>query len=135
MKNLSLKVVVVGAVLIGVIVGVSVGFAENATGGKNNKTTANATSEAETKAKELPLEVLKALPPEELAEMYPEKAEAILNPESASQIKSAGSDSNDPEYLRAVIQKLGGEAPETATTKELQDILANLSGKGETPTK
>ena len=34
---------------------------------------------------------------------------------------------NDPESLRAVIQKLGGEAPEGASTKELQDILASLS--------
>ena len=34
---------------------------------------------------------------------------------------------NDLESLRAVIQKLGGEAPEGASTKELQDILASLS--------
>jgi hypothetical protein len=102
--------------------------------GPNNGADEKASS-AELDPKNLPVEVLKALPPEELAELFPEKAEAILVPEAFGQVKTTGSEQNDPKYLRAVIQKLGGEAPESASTKELQDILANLSGSPGPPGK
>ncbi len=116
-----------GAVFTGLIVGVAVSFAANAGNGNDGTTSAEDASTAEIDPKNLPVEVLKALPPEELAEMFPEKAEAILNPDSSGQIKSTGGDSNDPGYLRAVLEKLGADVPENATTKELRDMLANLS--------
>lgn len=125
-----------GAIFTGLIVGVSVGFAANAGDGNDGTTVTADASTAVLDPKNLPVEVLKALPPEELAEMFPEKAEGILNPNSSSRIKSTGGDSNDPDYLRAVLKKLGAEVPESATTKELQDMLANLSaGSGATGKK
>ena len=68
--------------------------------------------------------------PEQLAELFPEKAEAILVPEAFNQVKSAGGNADDPEYLRAVLQKAGIEAPEGASTKELQDLLATAKEPG-----
>ena len=116
------------------IIGVSVAFAQNGVSGNGGmSTTAIDASSVELDPENLPIEVLKALPPEELAEIFPEKAESILNPDSSSQIKTSGGDSNDPEYLQAVLEKLGVDVPESATTKELQDMLANLSaGSGTT---
>ncbi len=136
-KDFRIRTVLLSAVIIGLFVGVALAFAQyGATRNDGGTDTAKDASSAELDPKNLPVEVLKALPPEELAEMFPEKAEGILNPDSSSQVKSTGGDSNDPAYLRAVIQKLGGEAPEGATTKELQDMLANLStGSGATGKK
>ena len=127
-RSADLKLVLFSAVIVGLIIGVSAAFAQNFTTG-NGGTIARAeeSSKEELDPKNLPVEVLKALPPEELAELFPEKAEAILVPEAFSQVKSAGGDSDDPEYLRTAIQKLGGEAPGGASTKELQQMLANLS--------
>lgn len=125
MNNFSVKFLVVAAIFIGLVVGVGAALLQSSKDPGNGSTITTSDSK-ELDKQELPIEVLKALPPEELAEMYPEKAEAILNPEAFDQVKRAGSDSDDPEYLRAVIQKMGGEAPSDATTKELQDILAGL---------
>lgn len=121
-----MKLIVTAAVIFGLIIGISFAVIQgNSSGG--DQTGNDASTATELDPKKLPPEVLKALPPEELAEIFPEKADAILNPDSASQINPGGKDSDDPEYLRAVIEKLGGEAPADASTKELQDILANLS--------
>jgi hypothetical protein len=82
--------------------------------------------------KNLPVEVLKALPDEELAEIFPEKAEEILNPDALDQVKTGGKDSNDPEYLRAVLEKMGADPPVDATTKQLQDMLVHVEDQNVT---
>ncbi len=46
----------------------------------------------------LPIELLKSLHNEEFAEIFPEKAEAILNPDSTNQIMNTGKTSDDSEY-------------------------------------
>jgi len=121
-----LKIIVVIAVFFGVIVGVAFAVVQsNSTG--DVSASAEASSAKELDPKNLPPEVLKALPPEQLAEIYPEKAEAILNPYSVSQIAKGGKTSDDPEYLRVVLEKMGADPPADATTKELQDILAHIS--------
>ena len=121
-----MKIIVVIAVFFGLIIGVT--FAVMQTNSTNEGSlSAEASSTKELDPKNLPPEVLKALPPEELAELFPEKAEAILNPESAKQIATGGKSSDDPKYLRAVLEKLGADPPVDATTKELQDMLAHIS--------
>ncbi len=129
-----MKIVVGIAVLAGLVIGLGIAVTQDGRG--PNTTTAAAASSSEEKLdpKNLSTEVLKALPPEELAEIFPEKAEAILNPESVDQIKTGGKSSDDPEYLRAVLEKMGANPPADATTKELQDMLAhfedsNFTGK------
>ena len=122
-----MKAIVGLAVVFGMVVVVVIVVIQNNKSLDGLPSTSGYSSDDALDPKNLPVEVLKALPPEELAEIFPEKAEAILNPESAGQIKTGGKSSDDPEYLRAVIQKLGGTAPDDATTKELQDILATLS--------
>ena len=125
--NANLKFVLISAVILGVIIGVGAAFVQSATS-DNVETIARVEDpqKAENDPANLPAEVLKALPPEDLAELFPEKADAILAPEAFSQIKSTGGNSDDPEYLRAVLEKSGIAAPEGATTKELQDLLAGL---------
>lgn len=126
MSSLSIRAVVAIAILIGLIVGVGAALTQN-NSGETDTTAASTKSSTELDKENLPVEVLKALPPEELAEMYPEKAEAILNPEAAEvfgHINQLAGSSDDPTYLRAVLQKMGISAPESASTKELQDLLA-----------
>ena len=124
-RNADLKLVLFYAVIVGLVVGAGAAFAQNFKTG-NGETIARAeeSSKEELDPKNLPTEVLKALTPEELAGLFPEKAEAILVPEAFSQVKSTGGDSDDPEYIRAVLEKMGIAAPEGASTKELQDLLA-----------
>ncbi len=131
-RNADSKLVLFSAVIVGLIIGVSAAFAQNSAT-ENGETIARAeeSSKEELDPKNLPTEVLKALPPEELAELFPEKAEAILVPEAFSQVKSTGGDSDDPEYLRAVLEKMGIAAPEGASTKELQDLLAGAKTSGD----
>ena len=126
-----MKIIVALALIVGLVVGI--GFAVLNDGGSSNAGPSAAASSKsdEIDPKNLPAEVLKALPPEQLAEMFPEKAEAILNPELAEQIKTGGKTSDDPEYLRAVLEKMGADPPADATTKELQDMLAHVSAEFE----
>ena len=131
MNNIGIKTFIVSAVLIGLVIGISTALARNGVSNDGSAGADQVYSSTELDPKNLPAEVLKALPPEELAELFPEKAEAILAPEAFNQVKTTGGEQNDPEYLRAVIQKLGGDAPEGASTKELQDILATLSASAE----
>ena len=127
MNNIGIKTFVVSAVIVGLVIGISTALARNGVSNDVGIDADQISSSTAFDPKNLPAEVLKALPPEELAELFPEKAEAILALEAFDQVKTADAEQNDPEYLRAVIQKLGGEAPEGASTKELQDILASLS--------
>ena len=127
MNNIGIKTFVVSAVIVGLVIGISTALARNGVSNDVGIDADQISSSTEFDPKNLPAEVLKALPPEELAELFPEKAEAILALEAFDQVKTADAEQNDPEYLRAVIQKLGGEAPEGASTNELQDILASLS--------
>jgi len=112
------------AVVVGVIAGVGFAVVQDGQGSSSKATSGAVAEPTSDPRKDLPVEVLKALPASELAEIYPEKAEAILNPESASQIKSSGAKSDSPEYIRAVLQKMGITPPEGATTIELQELLA-----------
>ena len=121
-----MKIIIVIAVLFGLIVGVtSAVIKSNST--NDGARSAEASSAKELDPKNLSAEVLKAMPPEQLAELFSEKAEAILNPESVSQFAKGGKTSDDPEYLRAVLEKMGADPPADATTKELQDMLAHIS--------
>jgi hypothetical protein len=125
-----LKVVVALAILIGIVAGV--GFAVTQNSSDKSGSSASTASGAEATVdprKELPVEVLKALPDEELAEIFPEKAEAILNPEVAEQIKAGSNKSNDPVYLRAVLEKMGADPPADATTSQLQEMLAHIEAQ------
>ncbi len=127
-----MKIVVAIAVIAGLVIGI--GFAVIQDGQRPSSITvfaAISTTEA-SDPKNLPIEVLKALPDEELAEIFPEKAEAILNPDSVGQIKSGGKTSDDPDYLRAVLEKMGANPPEDATTKELQEMLAHVEDQNVT---
>ena len=124
-----MKFIIAVAVVIGLVGGI--GFAaiqnsQSSSGGSGSNLSTTTEEEIDPRLS-LPAEVLKALPPEELAEMFPEKAEAILNPDSAAQIKSGGKSSDDPEYLRAVLLKMGLNPAANATTSELQDMLAQAS--------
>ena len=148
MNNIGIKTFVVSAVIVGLVIGIGTALARNGVSNDVGIDAAQISSSTEFDPKNLPAEVLKALPPEELAELFPEKADAILALEAFEALEFgsnvliekpmalnveecdaiiAAAEQNDPEYLRAVIQKLGGEAPEGASTKELQDILASLS--------
>ena len=127
MNNIGIKTFVVSAVIVGLVIGIGTALARNGVSNDVGIDADQISSSTEFDPKNLRAEVLKALPPEELAELFPEKAEAILALEAFDQVKTADAEQNDPEYLRAVIQKLGGEAPEGASTNELQDILASLS--------
>ena len=136
LRTANLNIVLFSAVIVGLIIGVSAAFAQNfTTGNLDTIARAEESSKADLDPKNLPTEVLKALPPEELAELFPEKAEAILVPEAFSQVKSTGGDSDDPEYLRAVLEKMGIVAPEGASTKELQDLLAGAKTSGDVSQK
>ena len=131
-----MKIVIALAVVIGLTVGIgSAVVTSNQDDSADEKSTANSSNEQSDPKRDLPIEVLKALPDEELAEIFPEKAEAILNPDSASQIKNTGKTSDDPEYLRAVLIKMGANPPADATTKQLQDMLANTSYQLNTTSK
>ena len=123
-----MKLIVALAIVIGLVTGIGFAVVQSSRTTSNVALSTAGTTEEETDPrKNLPLEVLKALPPEELAEIYPEKAEAILNPEFDSQVKSGGKSSDDPEYLRAILLKMGANPPANATTSELQDMLAHAS--------
>mgnify|MGYP003987353605 FL=1 len=121
-----MKIVVAVAVVIGLAAGI--GFAvlqSSQSSSESSISSAKTDEQTGDPRKDLPIEVLKALPDEELAEIFPEKAEAILNPEAFDQIKSGGNKSADPEYLQAVLTKMGVAVPEGATTEELQELVAN----------
>ena len=121
-----MKIIVVIAVLFGLIIGVTFAVMQSKST-DDGSSSAEASSTTELDPKNLSAEVLKAMPPEQLAELFPEKAEAILNPESVNQITKGGKSSDDPEYLRALLLKMGADPPADATTKELQDMLAHVS--------
>ena len=127
-----MKIVAGIAVIVGLVIGI--GFAVIQDGSGPSSTTASAVTSADKEfdPKNLPVEVLKALPDNELAELFPEKGEAILNPEAFDQIKTGGKTSDDPAYLRAVLEKWGASPPEGATTKELQDMLAHVEDQNVT---
>ncbi|MDG0866054.1 hypothetical protein [Candidatus Lucifugimonas marina] len=121
-----MKIAVALAVAVGIIFGVGFAVLQNSQSSGDSTDSSAKINDAEgDPRKDLPIDVLKALPDEELAEIFPEKAEAILNPEAFDQIKTGGSKSDDPEYLRAVLQKMGVSAPDGATTAELQELVAN----------
>jgi hypothetical protein len=120
-----LKVVVALAIVIGVVAGVGFALLQNNSDPATDTSGRANSIESGDPRKDLPAEVLKALPDEELAEIFPEKADAILNPEIVDQINTGGKESDDPEYLRAVLEKMGITPPEDATTRELQDLLAD----------
>jgi hypothetical protein len=123
-----MKLIIALAIVIGLAVGIGFAVLQNSrTSSNGTDSSTTASNEEIDPRKNLPVEVLKALPPEELAEIYPEKAEAILNPESVNQIQKGGKSSDDPEYLRAILLKMGANPPADATTSELQDMLANAS--------
>lgn len=125
-----MKIVIGIAVMAGLIIGIGIAVVQNnGDSGIGSVASADSTSE-KFDPKDLPVEVLKALPDEQMAELFPEKAEAILIPGFAEQTagltKAGGNTSDDPEYLRAVLQKMGADPPADATTKELQDMLAHV---------
>ncbi len=123
-----MKIVITLAVVIGLAVGFSIAIVTSNQDDSGDQQSTVGTSNGQSDPKrDLPIEVLKALPDEELAEIFPEKAEAILNPDSASQIKNTGTTYDDPEYLRAVLVKMGANPPADATTKQLQDMLSHVS--------
>lgn len=121
-----MKIIVVIAVFFGLIIGVTFAVMQGKST-DDGSSSAEASSTKELDPKNLSAEVLKAMPPEQLAELFPEKAEAILNPDSVNQFAKGGKSSYDPEYLRALLLKMGGDPPADATTKELQDMLADIS--------
>ncbi|MDA0595764.1 MAG: hypothetical protein O2921_09335 [Chloroflexi bacterium] len=123
-----MKIVITLAVVIGLAVGFSIAIVTSNQDDSGDQQSTVGTSNGQSDPKrDLPIEVLKALPDEELAEIFPEKAKAILNPDSASQIKNTGTTYDDPEYLRAVLVKMGANPPADATTKQLQDTLSHVS--------
>jgi hypothetical protein len=122
-----MKLVVSLAIVFGIVAGTALALVQGVRSPETSETNSVAVSEEIDPRKDLSSEVLKALPDDELAEIFPEKAEAILNPEFSSQIRTGGKDSDDPEYLRAILIKMGANPPSDATTSELQDMLANAS--------
>ncbi|MDA1278615.1 MAG: hypothetical protein O3B95_01025 [Chloroflexi bacterium] len=129
--NVTIKVTVVSAIAIGLAVGVIAAITTGGPAEGRGRTSIEGSTSSSIDPKYLPIDVLKALPADELAELFPEKAEAILNPEAINEIKSSGGNSNDPKYLRAVLEKMGVNPPENATTKELQDMLARASSSSD----
>lgn len=124
-----MKIIIAIAVVIGLVVGIGFAVLTNGRSSDAGSSAAASSKSDEIDPAKLPAEVLKALPPEQLAEMFPEKAEAILNPELAEQINAGGKSSDDPKYLRAVLEKMGANPPADATTKQLQDMLAHASAE------
>lgn len=123
-----MKIVIALAVVIGLVVGITFAIVASNQDDSGDQKSTMGTSDGQSDPKQdLPIEVLKALPDKELAEIFPEKAESILNPDSASQIKNTGKSYDDPKYLRTVLVKMGANPPLDATTKQLQDMLANIS--------
>jgi hypothetical protein len=130
------KIVIALAVVIGLTVGISVAiFASNQNESFDQNSVVIANDGQSDSKRDLPIEILKALPDEQLAEIFPEKADAILNPDSAGQFTNTSKTSDDPEYLRAVLQKMGADPPADATTKQLQDMLAHGSEELNTTSK
>lgn len=131
-----MKIVIALAVVIGLTVGISVAiFASNQNESFDQNSVVIANDGQSDSKRDLPIEILKALPDEQLAEIFPEKADAILNPDSAGQFTNTSKTSDDPEYLRAVLQKMGADPPADATTKQLQDMLAHGSEELNTTSK
>ncbi|MBT3555666.1 MAG: hypothetical protein HN926_05340 [Chloroflexi bacterium] len=131
-----MKIVIALAVVIGLVVGIGFAIvASNPDDSGGQKSTVTSSNEQSDPKRDLPIEVLKSLPDEELAEIFPEKAEVILNPDSASQINNTGKTSDNPEYLRALLIKMGANPPTDATTKQLQDMLAQTSTQLNTTSK
>ena len=131
-----MKIVIVLAVVIGIVFGISSAIFVSIPDNSNNQNSFITTSDGDIDSKrDLPINVLKALPAKELAEIFPEKAEFILVPESVNQIKRAGNTSDDPEYLRTMLTKMGANPSADATTKQLQDMLAQVSNNINTTSK
>lgn len=119
-----MKFLVVAVVLVGIATGVGLAALQNRDESSTGVSSGTSGVEDSDPRKDLPIEVLKSLPDDELAEIFPEKAEFILNPELVEQISKDGNKGDNPEYLRAVLEKLGITPPEDATTKELRELLA-----------
>ena len=131
-----MKIVIALAVVIGLVVGVSFAIVASNQDDLSDQDSSVTANDRQSDAKrDLPIEVLKALPYEELAEIFPEKAEAILNSDSVSQVTNTGKTSDDPEYLRAMLIKMGANPPADATTKQLQDMLSHLPDQLNTTSK
>lgn len=127
-----MKIIVAIAVIVGLAIGIGSAVIQDRSGPSSTTASAVSSKSDVLDPKNLPVEVLKALPDEELAEIFPEKAEEILNPDALDQVKTGGKDSNDPEYLRAVLEKMGADPPVDATTKQLQDMLAHVEDQNVT---
>ncbi len=127
-----MKIIVAIAVIVGLAIGIGSAVIQDASGPSSTTASAVSSKSDVLDPKNLPVEVLKALPDEELAEIFPEKAEEILNPDALDQVKTGGKDSNDPEYLRAVLEKMGADPPVDATTKQLQDMLVHVEDQNVT---
>jgi hypothetical protein len=126
------KIIVAIAVIVGLAIGIGSAVIQDGSGPSSTTASAVSSKSDVLDPKNLPVEVLKALPDEELAEIFPEKAEEILNPDALDQVKTGGKDSNDPEYLRAVLEKMGADPPVDATTKQLQDMLVHVEDQNVT---
>ena len=135
-----MKIVIALAVVIGIVFGIGSAIFVSIPDDSNNQNSFITTSDGDMDSKrDLPIDVLKALPAKELAEIFPEKAEFILVPNlvpnSVNQIKRAGNTSDDPEYLRTMLTKMGANPSADATTKQLQDMLAQVSNNINTTSK
>jgi len=130
------KIVIALAVVIGIVFGIGSAIFVSIPDNSNNQNSFITTSDGDIDSKrDLPIDVLKALPAKELAEIFPEKAEFILVPNSVNQIKRTGNTSDDPEYLRTMLTKMGANPSADATTKQLQDMLAQVSNNINTTSK
>jgi hypothetical protein len=130
------KIVIALAVVIGIVFGIGSARFVSIPDDSNNQNSFITTSDGDMDSKrDLPSDVLKALPAKELAEIFPEKAEFILVPNSVNQIKRTGNTSDDPEYLRTMLTKMGANPSADATTKQLQDMLAQVSNNINTTSK
>lgn len=127
-----MKIIVAIAVIVGLAIGIGSAVIQDRSGPSSTTASAVSSKSDVLDPKNLPVEVLKALPDEELAEIFPEKAEEILNPDALDQVKTGAKDSNDPEYLRAVLEKMGADPPVDATTKQLQYMLAHVEDQNVT---
>ena len=122
-----MKLVVSLAIVFGIVLGTAIAVIQGTRSPETSESGSTATSEDIDPRKNLSSEALKALPADELAEIFPEKAETILSPEFSGQIRTGGKDSDDPEYLRGILLKMGANPPADATTSELRDMLADAS--------